>query len=197
MKTEVDLVDIGGGNIGSISRCLERLGINYRPVDADNLPDGSRPLVVPGVGNFGAVMNALAACGLDRTLVKLVNAGTPYLGICVGMQILFNESEESPNAKGLGLLPGKVVRFQHPKVPQIGWNKLEPENSDWQPGYAYFVNSYYPVPSETDVTLYNANYGGRFCAAVNKNHVTAFQFHPEKSGPFGESLVTRWLADVC
>ena len=196
MKADVDLVDIGGGNIGSISRCLERLNVRYRKSDAESPPDGSRPLVVPGVGAFGAVMESLRTSKLDKRLVELVRAGTPYLGICVGMQVLFDTSEESAGTQGLSLVPGKVVRFRHPKVPQIGWNKLTPLSDDWQPGYAYFVNSYFPVPNDADDTLYEANYGGSFCAAIRRGTVTAFQFHPEKSGAFGESLLTRWVEHV-
>jgi imidazole glycerol phosphate synthase glutamine amidotransferase subunit len=196
MKAEVDLVDIGGGNIGSISRCLERLNVRYRKSDAANPPDGTRPLVVPGVGAFGAVMESLRASQLDKRLIELVGSGTPYLGICVGMQILFDSSEESAGTQGLSVVPGKVVRFQHAKVPQIGWNKLTPLSEDWQPGYAYFVNSYFPVPNHAGDTLYEANYGGSFCAAIQRGNVTAFQFHPEKSGSFGESLLTRWVENV-
>jgi imidazole glycerol-phosphate synthase subunit HisH len=197
MKAEVDLVDIGGGNVGSISRCLERLGISFRRSDAANPPDGTRPLVVPGVGAFGAVMDALRLAQLDTRLIELAKAGTPYLGICVGMQILFEGSEESPGKRGLSLVPGKVVRFQHEKVPQIGWNRLTPLNDGWQSGYAYFVNSYFPVPTNESDALYQANYGGSFCAAISKDNLTAFQFHPEKSGAFGEALITRWLENVC
>jgi glutamine amidotransferase len=195
--TAVDLVDIGGGNIGSISRCLQRLHVEYRLADAGNPPDGARPLVVPGVGNFGAVMDSLRGGQLDAALTKLVKRGTPYLGICVGMQVLFDESEESPGNKGLGLVPGKVMRFQHGKVPQIGWNKIRPRQAGWPEGYVYFVNSYYPQPESPDVTAYDADYGTAFCAAVCVDNITAFQFHPEKSGPFGATLIQRWLSNVC
>jgi imidazole glycerol phosphate synthase glutamine amidotransferase subunit len=196
MKAEFDLVDIKGGNIGSVKRCLERLEVKFNEVGADHPPDGSRPLIVPGVGAFGAVMDSLKQGQLDTLLPKLVRAGTPYLGICVGMQILFDGSEESKNSPGLGLIPGKVVRFQHAKVPQIGWNKISARQSDWQSGYVYFVNSYYAQPTNDDWILYQSNYGDAFCAAVEKDNITAFQFHPEKSGPFGVSLIKRWLANV-
>lgn len=196
MKTEIDLVDIGGGNIGSISRCLERLKVNFHRVDAQSPPDGSRPLLVPGVGAFGAVIDCLRQSQLDGKLVALVKAGTPYLGICIGLQILFEGSQESPGTPGLSLVPGQVVRFQHAKVPQIGWNKLRSRNSDWPSGYAYFVNSYYPAPAQAQATLYEADYGGSFCAAIKTGNITAFQFHPEKSGPFGSELLSRWLASV-
>lgn len=196
MKTEIDLVDVGGGNIGSVSRCLHRLGVEFRQVGADNPPDGSRPVIVPGVGNFGAVMQSLSASKLDQTLCKIVRSGTPFLGICVGMQVLFDSSEESAGVAGLGLIPGEVVRFNHRKVPQVGWNKVVSKDKEWDEGFVYFVNSYYPVPKNDDVVLYQSDYGGRFCAAVSTANITAFQFHPEKSGEFGEGLLKRWVARV-
>jgi len=199
MTREIDLVDIGGGNIGSVRRCLNRLEVPFRAVGADNPPDGSRPLILPGVGAFGAVMNHLRDIGLDDVVRKLVKGGTPYLGICIGMQILFDSSEESEGIPGLGLIPGTVVRFKSPKVPQIGWNFIESDNgasSSWPSGYVYFVNSYFPKPDEERAILYKSNYAGPFCAAVQTGNITAFQFHPEKSGEFGEVLLKRWLESV-
>jgi glutamine amidotransferase len=193
---EVDLVDIGGGNTGSISRCLERLGIPFRNVGAGKPPDGSRPLILPGVGAFGAVMDYLSEAGLDETIRSLARAGTPCLGICVGMQILFDTSTESPGVKGLGLLKGGVVRFDAPKVPQIGWNYITSPHSAWAPGYVYFVNSYYAQPAVDDHVLYRSNYAGAFCAAVQHDNITGFQFHPEKSSTFGHSLIERWVNSV-
>jgi glutamine amidotransferase len=196
MINEVDLVDIGGGNIGSISRCLERLEIPFRNVGAKKPPDGSRPLILPGVGAFGAVMAFLSEAGLDETIRDLAGKGTPCLGICIGMQILFDSSTESPGVKGLGLLPGGVVRFDAPKVPQIGWNYITPSHSNWDPGYVYFVNSYYAQPATDAHVLYRSNYSGAFCAAVQHANITGFQFHPEKSSTFGHSLIERWVQSV-
>ncbi len=193
---QVDLVDIGGGNIGSVRRCLERLSVPFNNVDAENPPDGSRPLILPGVGEFGSVMSHLSASKLDGIVVDLVRAGTPFLGICVGMQILFEGSEEAPDIPGLGLVQGKVVRFKAPKVPQIGWNFIVPSDNSWQSGYVYFVNSFYPSPSDQSLVLYHAVYGDKFCAAVQSKNITAFQFHPEKSGSFGQTLLRRWLDSV-
>lgn len=194
--TEVDLVDIGGGNIGSISRCLERLSIPFRNVGADRPPDGSRPLILPGVGAFGAVMDYLSHAGLDEIIRALAGKGTPCLGICIGMQILFDTSSETPGVKGLGLLKGSVVRFDAPKVPQIGWNYIRSSQADWAPGYVYFVNSYYAQPAAEDDVLYRSNYAGPFCAAVQHDNITGFQFHPEKSSTFGQSLIERWVSSV-
>ena len=131
MSSEVDLVDIGGGNIGSIRRCLHRLEIPYRDVVQTTRRTALEPLILPGVGAFGSVMQHLRATKLDEPVTRLVRGGTPYLGICVGMQILFDSSTESPDVPGLGLVPGKVIRFDAPKVPQIGWNKIDAKQASW------------------------------------------------------------------
>lgn len=198
MKTEVDLVSIGGGNIGSVRRMLERLDIKIFDVGPDKLPQGERALVLPGVGSFGAVMKTLNKSKLSRLISKLVWDGTPYLGICVGMQILFDSSEESPDEEGLGIIAGKVERFKKGKVPQIGWNQINLQNkeSKWaENGFVYFVNSYHAVPEEQEDILYSADYHDSFCAAIKKEHITGFQFHPEKSGQFGEEIMQRWISD--
>ncbi|CAM6006209.1 unnamed protein product [Sphagnum balticum] len=199
---------MGGGNLGSVKRCLERLNVDFRVADAKNLPKGDRPLIVPGVGAFGPVMEALRQGKLDERLKDLVKSGTPFLGICVGMQVLFDDSEESKGVKGLGLIPGKVVKYKGGKVPQIGWNLIEKASQNGQAtshsdgndsadkGYVYFVNSFYPQPEDQASVLYYADYYVRFCAAVKQRNITAFQFHPEKSGKFGQILLKRWLNDV-
>lgn len=193
---EVELVDVGGGNVGSVRRCLHRLGVTYKDVGADNLPGGGKPLILPGVGAFGTVMASLRRNGLEERIKQLIAEGTPLLGVCVGMQVLFDGSEEAPGVSGLSLVPGKVVRFTEGKVPQIGWNHVEAKQPGWQSGYAYFVNSFYCNPDNDDVVLYEAEYGVPFCAALSMGNITAFQFHPEKSGQFGASLIARWIASV-
>jgi glutamine amidotransferase len=197
MKAEVDIVEFNGGNVGSVQRCMERLEIGYRTVSARNLPDGSRPLVVPGVGSFGGVMSSLKQDGLDEVISSLVKSGTPYIGICVGMQILFESSEESPEVQGLGLLKGKVVRFVTGKVPLIGWNEIQASQDNFENGYVYFVNSYFPKPADESAVLYSSDYSGPFCAAVRSGNITGFQFHPEKSGTFGNALLKRTVEDAC
>jgi imidazole glycerol phosphate synthase glutamine amidotransferase subunit len=198
MSPEVDIVEIGGGNIGSVTRCLERLGVSYEKVNSARKPDGSRPLILPGVGAFGAVMEHLEKDGLADSVRALVRGGTPYLGICIGMQILFDGSEESKGVRGLGLVPGNVVKYQKGKIPQIGWNRIEPSNKhgDWEAGYVYFVNSYYPAPTDKNIILHSADYFGPFCASLQTNNITAFQFHPEKSGDFGQALLRKWVKHV-
>lgn len=196
MKTKIDLVEIGIGNTGSVKRCLERLGAEFRTVNSVNQPDGSRPLVLPGVGQFGSVMQALQQNNLDVCLRNLILGGTPYLGICVGMQVLFEGSEESANVPGLGLLRGNVVRFKKGKIPQIGWNLIQPMDTSLTEGYVYFVNSYYPEPKDQTIISYAAEYYDRFCAAIKSKNITAVQFHPEKSADFGSQFLRGWLNSV-
>jgi imidazole glycerol phosphate synthase glutamine amidotransferase subunit len=157
-------------------------------------------LVDVGGGNIGSVMQHLRKHELADPIVELVRKGTPFLGVCVGMQILFEGSEESPTVPGLGLLEGKVVKFQSGKVPQIGWNLITPRANAKHlfpdEEYVYFVNSYFPRPKNVEVISFTAEYFEQFCAAVHYQNITAFQFHPEKSGKAGERLISRWLADV-
>jgi glutamine amidotransferase len=202
----IDLISYGGGNLGSITRCLERLDAPYRMIsDATETLSGENPILFPGVGAFGPAMANLAKSGLDQRIREVVNAGTPYLGICIGLQVLFESGEEAPGVPGLGLLPGQVIRFrpennQPMKIPQIGWNWIEPQTralqADWPGGHVYFVNSFHPAPADPAITLYEADYHGKFCAAVQQENITAFQFHPEKSGTFGLQLMRRWLENV-
>jgi imidazoleglycerol phosphate synthase glutamine amidotransferase subunit HisH len=229
--TTIDVVDYGGGNLGSALRCLTRLGVEYRLVNGRERPTGENPLLFPGVGAFGAAMANLARDGFADCLRELIRGGTPYLGICIGLQVLFEGSEEAPDTPGLGLLSGRVTRFRQGKVPQIGWNRIElvaPPHPNppppggrglntslsretsplppgggglgWggfpQSGYVYFVNSYYPELADPADALYQADYHGPFTAAAQRDNITAFQFHPEKSGPFGQTLIQRWLNDV-
>jgi imidazole glycerol phosphate synthase glutamine amidotransferase subunit len=198
MTREIEVIGYGGGNIGSLLRALSRLEIPYRLVGdhGQPMPSGERPLLLPGVGAFGAVMHALEERGLVDTVKALVREGTPYLGICVGQQVLFESSAESPGVPGLGLIPGQVMKFEQGKVPQIGWNKLSAKRTGWQEGYVYFVNSYIGQPDDPASTLYEANYYSPFCAAVQQGNITAFQFHPEKSGVFGHELLKQWVLEA-
>lgn len=192
----IELVDFNGGNTGSVINCLNRLDIPFTMVSSQNPPTGKTPLLFPGVGAFGASMKQLQDSGLDRLICDAVKKGTPYLGICIGLQVLFQASEEAPGVKGLGLLNGHVVRFTADKVPQMGWNWITAQDKDWASGHVYFVNGFYPQPEDPSDTLYTADYHGTFVAGVQHQNITAFQFHPEKSGAFGESLISRWYQRV-
>lgn len=140
-------------------------------------------------------MDALNSRGLTQPLIDTINTGTPFLGICLGLQVLFEESQEAPGIKGLGILPGKVLKFKWGKIPHIGWNKLDitDNNSLLTNDYVYFVNSFYAVPDDTNVISAYSNYYMNFTAAVEHDNITAFQFHPERSGKTGEKIFKNWL----
>jgi glutamine amidotransferase len=197
--SRVDVIDYGGGNVGSLLRSLERLNIPYKLRAGGNTPDGfpagEYPIILPGVGAFESLMQALHQRGHVEHLKRLVQeAKTPFLGVCVGLQVLFEGSEEaSQHCGGLGFLQGKVVKFQEDKVPQIGWNYVRTQQPEWDSGFVYYVNSYYAVPEDKMAVLYESTYGNTtFCGAVAKDNITAFQFHPEKSGSFGQALLANW-----
>jgi imidazole glycerol phosphate synthase glutamine amidotransferase subunit len=196
VATAVDVIDAAGGNVGSLCRALERLGVEYRRVNASNRQLGDRPIILPGVGAFGAVMANLEDSKLVGPIKEAVAGGVQFLGICVGLQVLFDDSEESPGVAGLSILPGKIVRFTQGKIPQIGWNSVESTSPDWPSGFVYFVNSYFAQPTQPDAVLFKSEYFQTFCAAVQKDNITAFQFHPEKSGEYGMTLLKRWLINA-
>jgi imidazole glycerol phosphate synthase glutamine amidotransferase subunit len=195
----VEVVGYGGGNLGSLLRSLERLGVRYTLVQGNvdgTWPSGEAPLILPGVGAYASLMQALAHRGLIDPITHAVQQQqVPFLGVCVGLQVLFEESEEGEKTPGFGFIKGKVIQFTGQKVPQIGWNYLHAEQAGWPEGYVYYVNSYYAQPEDASVILYASQYEAeRFTGAVHTRNITAFQFHPEKSGAFGQQLLRHWLS---
>lgn len=192
------VIDYGGGNIGSLVAALERRNADFElSADPDRLADASAA-ILPGDGAFGATMRALTDRGLDRAIGMHVKAGKVFLGICVGMQALFESSDEYGGHRGLGILPGTVSRFTTaPRVPHMGWNDLTVERDHpFTAGltggeYAYFLHSYRVVDS-ADVVA-SAEYGERFAAIVARDNVMATQFHPEKSARTGGILLDNFL----
>ena len=198
---QVAVVDYDAGNTLSVTRALEKVGARV-----DLTPDPARvaradAVVLPGVGAFGDCMRKLEERGMDDACREVLRSGKPFLGVCVGLQVLFEGSEESPGVEGLGVLPGRVVRFrvEDLKVPHMGWNQLDVARE--QPvlealdGEAfYFVHSYYPDPSEQGDVLGTTEYGGEFCAVAGRENLAAVQFHPEKSSREGLRLYENFLA---
>jgi imidazole glycerol-phosphate synthase subunit HisH len=192
---EVVVAPTGTANLASVRAALERLGANSRLAEGPAMIEDAERVVLPGVGSFGAALAGLRAAGLDGALAARVRAGRPTLAMCVGLQVLFEASDESPGATGLGALPGRVGRFpEGVRVPQFGWNRVVPEPGCRfvQPGYAYFANSYRALEAP-GCAIATADHGGRFVAALEKRGVLACQFHPELSGAYGHELIGRWL----
>jgi glutamine amidotransferase len=192
----IGIIDYKAGNARSVQYALTRLGIESELVTTPAELDGLERIVLPGVGSAQATMDFLDESGCGAALDRRVREdGVPFLGICVGLQVLFDHSEEG-DVKCLGWLPGQVRRFTGElRVPQIGWNEVNVRVEDawfdgWDKRYCYFVNSYHAV-SEAPVAA-TANYGGEFTAAVRAGNITATQFHIEKSGPDGLELLRRW-----
>ena len=190
------VLDYGGGNLKSIVNRLEAFGVDYTVTDKAEDISRADKIIFPGQGHFGQVMQALTFKGLAEPLISRIKQGVPFLGICVGLQVLFDSSEEAPNVRGLGLLKGKIIRFTQGKIPQIGWNKIKTTaaNTFLREDYFYFVNSYYAVCDDPTVVSATAEYHIPFTAAVQVDNIAATQFHPEKSGQAGYDALARWVS---
>ncbi|MDP6648090.1 MAG: imidazole glycerol phosphate synthase subunit HisH [Candidatus Woesearchaeota archaeon] len=189
----IAIIDYGAGNLVSVKNALDYLGVASKITsNAEDIEKAER-IILPGVGSFGFMMKSLRKLRLEEPLKKALLKGKPYLGICLGLQALFEESEESPGITGLGIFKGKVVKFEQGKIPQIGWNNIKPRKSFFKEGFVYFVNSYYPIPDDKEIIATKTDYFGDFVSAVQKDNITAMQSHPEKSGEFGLDLIRRWL----
>jgi len=198
----IALIDYGIGNIRSVEKALRHLGAPVRITrDPDEIRSADR-IVFPGVGAFGDGMEAVRRLGLETPLREAIDAGTPFLGICLGMQLLFQVSEEMGEHQGLGIFPGRVVRFSEGmglKVPQIGWNQLHRQRPhpllEGVPdgAYVYFVHSYYCRPADPSLVLATTDYGLEYASVVGQGHVFGLQFHPEKSQAVGLRILRNFL----
>jgi glutamine amidotransferase len=201
--SRIGLVDYGSGNLRSVQRALEHSGADVVHVTREADATGCAALVVPGVGSFGDCARQLREAGLWDFLRDWLAADRPYLGICLGYQLLFESSEESPGVEGFGALKGRVVHFPRNgglKIPHMGWNQLHiakpgdrllkglGENPDF-----YFVHSYYPVPEDQSAVTSTCGYGVEFAASVTRGNLSAVQFHPEKSQALGLAMLRNFL----
>lgn len=204
----IAIVDYGMGNLRSAQKGFEKAGHEAVVTDNPEVIASADAVVLPGVGAFRDCYKGLCERGLEQPVRDAVSSGRPFLGICVGFQLLFEESEEGGVSPGLGIFPGRVVRFPSAresklKVPHMGWNRLDPVPerpcpllpSDHAP-YVYFVHSYYAVPRDESIVLASCEYGVRFPAIVGRDNVFACQFHPEKSQEDGIALL-RAFGDLC
>ena len=189
------VLDYGGGNLKSVANMLDFFGTDYEITNEAAKLSKAKAVLFPGQGHFGNAMTSLEKQGLVKPLKNVIAAGVPFLGICVGMQVLFETSQEAPNVEGLSVFKGTVKRFTQGKIPQIGWNEVRTvkENSLLNSGYFYFVNSYHVVPEDGSVISATADYYGAFVAAVENENVAAVQFHPEKSAANGHDAVLNFI----
>lgn len=203
----VAIIDYGAGNIKSVENAMKFLGQEAELTSDPDVILGADHIILPGVGAFGDAMERLEKSGLDAVIRKATDRNIPFLGICLGLQLLFDKSEESPGVSGLGILPGKIVRIpdglsedgRKRKIPQIGWNDISypnpgrlfkgvPEHS-----YVYFVHSYYLEAADPSIVTATTKYGSLIHASVEKGNVFACQFHPEKSEKVGMQILKNFL----
>ena len=211
MRPRIALVDYGAGNLRSVAKALERSGMQPIVTGDPSVVRDADGVLLPGVGAFRNAMNALEKAGLTDAIRNVADHGRPYLGICFGFQLLFDEGEEHGLTAGLGLLAGRVTRFPDKDtngrpllVPHIGWNEVRFEGDHPMleslptSDVYYFVPSYRPEPSDPEIIVGRTDYGGAFAAAVAKDNIFAVQFHPEKSQSAGKRLLDAyrvWLGE--
>lgn len=200
--TSLGIIDYGAGNLSSVCNSFRAIGVEGKLVRTEAELADVTHLVLPGVGAFGDCARALQEQGLAEPIHQWIAADKPFLGICIGYQILFESSEESPGATGLGILKGHVRRFPEGelKVPHMGWNSVHPtrpDNSIWQgmgsAPYFYYVHSYFPEPEDRSIIAATSTYGCSYAAAVQCGRMIATQFHPEKSQLLGLKLLQNFI----
>ena len=195
----IALLNYGGGNVGSVLKAVEHLGYSAEVMDRPESLRAAEKIIFPGQGHFGTMMRALEERRLLQPLRDLLAGGTPFLGICLGLQALYEASEEAPEVAGLGLLPGRVTRFEGVfKVPHVGWSQLEIRSRSGlfrgvaDGSFVYFCHSYYgPATKESSAVTH---YGQTFAAGLEMKNIWAVQFHPEKSGEVGLKVLGNFLA---
>ena len=201
----VTIIDYGIGNLRSVEKALEHVGVQVLRTDCPETIASSQRLVLPGVGAFGACIDEVRRLDLEQPILDAVNQLTPILGVCVGMQMLFDTSEERGEHRGLGLLGGRIVRFEHSckdgtrlKVPHMGWNALNPRKPSFllqgieTGAFCYFAHSYYAAPQTADCVVATTRYGPNFPAIVSSGNVHGMQFHPEKSHRNGLKMLKNF-----
>jgi imidazole glycerol phosphate synthase glutamine amidotransferase subunit len=198
----IGVIDYGAGNLGSVMNALKRLSVPARFAKGpEELILSTSPfdkIIFPGDGHFGAAMASITQSGYAQALREWINADKPFLGICIGLQLLFESSQEAPEARGLSVISGTVRRFPGRKVPQIGWNQtIASEESKVfkalnNNSFFYYIHSYYADPEDKQVCAAETDYYLRYCCAVERGALAAVQFHPEKSGVAGLALLKNW-----
>ncbi len=199
LKFMISIIDYGAGNLKSVSKALEKLGMNAVITSSFKEINKSKAMILPGVGSFGDCMNSLKSKDLDQCIIENVQNGKYLLGICLGLQLLYEKSYEEGVWAGLGLLKGEVLKFDPSnKIPHMGWNNLTKGKEDIlshniEDGeYVYFVHSYYAKPENIEDVVFWTEYGVKVPAVVREKNIIGMQFHPEKSGPTGFKLLKNF-----
>ncbi len=194
------IIDYGVGNFRNVQKAFEVIGAEAEISESVSVVNAADALILPGVGAFGDAIDHVRARGLDEPILAAVKAGKPLIGICVGMQLLFDSSEEIGQHVGLGILPGQVKRFPtNLTVPHMGWNQIEPTHDHpllqniSQGDFAYFAHSYHVVTANPDDVLAQTDYGQKFASVVGRDNVCAIQFHPEKSQHVGLQILKNFI----
>ena len=199
----IGVINYGAGNLGSVMNALQRLSSPARFVSgAQELAPVSTPfdrIIFPGDGHFASAMASINQSGYAQAIKEWIKADKPFLGICIGLQLLFESSEEAPNVQGLSVIPGTVRRFPGRKVPQIGWNQTTARKESKifrglnDNSFFYYIHSYYADPADNSISAAQTDYYVRYCCAVEHGALAAVQFHPEKSGAAGITLLKNWV----
>lgn len=194
----IAIIDYGAGNLHSVKNALDYIGAECEITSSAEKILKADAVILPGVGAFGDCMRSLEKAGLIEVVKTAAKSGKPFLGICLGLQLMFEESEETPGVKGLGIFKGKVVKIPDCglKIPHMGWNsiKLEKESRLFEDNsFVYFVHSYYIQPEDKSIVSASAEYGTKLDVAVESGNVFAAQFHPEKSGEEGMKILRKFV----
>lgn len=199
----IALIDYGAGNLSSVQHALDYIGCAHQITKDPAVLQQADAAILPGVGSFGHAMTCMQQAGMVQPVLDFIGSGKPFLGICLGLQLLFESSEESPGVAGLGVLAGNIVRIpnnvEH-KVPHIGWNSLQLHRKSglfagMEAGpYVYFVHSYYLKAQDRSIVAATSDYGVLMDVAVRKENLYAVQFHPEKSGQVGIAMLKQFAA---
>ncbi len=195
----IGIVNYGAGNLKSVKKAFDYLGARNRIVSSAGEISHADRLVLPGVGSFGSALKKLEENGVLAPVAEWLKTDKPFLGICLGLQLLFDSSQESEDATGFGVFKGTCALLQGEKVPQIGWNSIEVKRATKllhgidSGTYFYFIHSYYVVPESDEEVLATTEYGGEYASAMGRNNTYAVQFHPEKSGEAGLQILTNWI----
>lgn len=195
----IGIVDYGAGNLLSVRKAMEHLGVRSKIVSSRDDFGGVEKMILPGVGAFQAAVERLRCSGIFEDIKDWLLSDKPFLGICLGMQLLFEESEESVGTGGFSICGGRVIRFRHRKVPQIGWNTvLAKRESKIMDGiedgnFFYFLHGYFVKPQADDIVVGTTEYGTVYPSLIEKGNTYAVQFHPEKSGEAGLKLLRNWV----